>query len=118
MGKVTRSDTLIPLAARIPHEHRDMLDERALRAGCSRSEYVAALVRDHVNGANDDQIVNSLQEHREDLLALRSESHRLRNDLATVLELILLNVANISEQEVERVVSNVLRKRHREPEDA
>lgn len=110
---------LITLAARVPPEHRDALDERALRAGCSRSEYVATLIREHVDGnSSDDLIVNALQDQREETLRLQAEIGRLRSDLATVLELILLNIGGIAEEDVKRTVSDLLRQSRRPHSEA
>lgn len=118
MDQRTAKDALIPLAARVPREHRDALDDRARHAGCSRSEYVAALIRDHVSGDADGRVLDAVEHQHGEMLLLKGEIARLRSDLATVLELVLLNVADLPESDVQRTVSDLLRKRHEEPEIA
>lgn len=109
MAASPTSETLITLAARVPQQHRDAIDDLADQQKCSRSEYVAGLIRDHVNGSQDDQLLSAVHDQQSDILLLQAEIRQLRNDLASVLELVLLNVTNLPEQEVRNCVSRVLR---------
>jgi len=111
-------ETLVPVSARVPPRHKDAIHGRASRAGTSASEYLASVIEAHLERDPQQDLIDALSDLKDELHRVRDEQTGLRNDLATVLELVLLNVANLPEQEVERVVSNVLRKRNREPEDA
>ncbi|MEQ9617186.1 MAG: hypothetical protein RLN60_04030 [Phycisphaerales bacterium] len=99
---------LINVTTRIPPEHKAELARRAGDAGIS--SYLAQVVRDHLEGGSEQAVLDTVTELRDQVAEDRADLADLRNDLATVLEIVLLNLAGTSPEDVQQFVSANLRK--------
>lgn len=98
----TAKEPTCTISFRVDERARKQLDEEASSFGMSRGAYARRLVLDVLEDAEREQI-------REEIQDVREEVSRLRDNLASVLEMLLLNVAKVKEEDVRRWVSENLR---------
>jgi hypothetical protein len=92
-----------PITFRLGGALLNKLEEEATADGSkSRGEYARKLV---LSALQDEVRLQLLEESR----GLRDDVHRLRKDLATTLELVLLNIGRVPQEQVQDFVSKNLR---------
>lgn len=88
---------------RLGHEDRQGLEERAAAADQTLSEYLRELVREHLEPTEMGKLLDEVE-------GLRIEVRMLREDMQFVLETLLINVANIPEDQVKSAVRAKLKR--------
>jgi predicted DNA-binding protein len=88
---------------RLGHEDRQELEERAAAADQTLSEYLRELVREHLEPTEMGKLLDEVE-------GLRIEVRMLREDMQFVLETLLINVANIPDDQVKSAVRAKLKR--------
>jgi len=100
MGAAPEDDK--PITFRLAKELRASLEERASEAGTSANLLAREMVQAHLADERGRELARQLD-------GLQGELVSLRSDVATVLELLLLNLTEVSKDDVRRFVSERMR---------
>lgn len=93
-----------PVAVRLGNHYRSLLIRRAeLENGGTVSEYLRPLIERHLDGEDESAL-------RDEIEGLRREITKLRSDLSSVFEDVLLNLTKASEDQVRELVTRRLRR--------